>query len=68
MIIPMLIGLKGPVIGWIVHLSVAAVWGVEFAIIAAGLHWEDSIGRSVGLGFVYGAAIWVLDAVILMPL
>ena len=66
--IPMLIGLKGPVIGWIVHLSVAAVWGVVFAAIAVGLDWDDSVGRSIGLGFVFGAAIWFLDVVIVMPL
>ena len=66
--IPMLIGLKGPIIGWIVHLSVATVWSIVFAAIVAGFDWGNNVERSVGLGFVFGAALWILDAVIIMPL
>lgn len=67
-VIPMLVGLEGPVAGWTVHLAISAVWGVVFAGVAGALDAGDDVARSVGVGLAFGAAIYVLDVVILLPL
>ena len=69
--IPALVGLSGGLAGWIVHMSISAVFGVVF--VAALAHPRiaavaDSIGGVVGLGLAYGAILWIVAAGIVMPL
>ncbi|MFB6159941.1 MAG: histidine kinase [Haloferacaceae archaeon] len=72
--IPALYGLAPPangVAGWAVHLSHGAVFGVIFAALARtdALHAvREDVVRSVAVGAVYGVAIWVVAAALLMPL
>lgn len=69
--IPALVGLSGGIAGWVVHMSISAVFGVVFAAalvqprIAAV---ADSVVGAVGLGLVYGAILWVVAAGVVMPL
>lgn len=66
--IPALWGLEGSIAGWFIHLSNAAIFGVVFAALAGyGLGGRVTYGRSIGLGAAYGVVLWVLMAVILMP-
>lgn len=71
MAIPALYGLEGPAgaIGWIIHMSQGAVLGVVFAAIAGvALESDASIGKTVATGTVYGIAVWVVFAVLVMPI
>ncbi len=69
--IPAMYGIEGPAgaIGWVIHMSHAAVLGVVFAAIAgAVLESDASIGKTVATGTVYGVALWVVLAVLVMPI
>ena len=68
--IPALVGLSGGIAGWIVHMSISAVFGVVFVATLTQPRIgdvADSIG-GVGLGLAYGAILWVVAAGIAMPL
>jgi uncharacterized membrane protein YagU involved in acid resistance len=54
-------------LGWIVHLSHGAVFGVGFAALARAVPVEFTTPRSAGVGVAYGAALWVVAAGLLMP-
>lgn len=69
--IPALVGLSGGVAGWVVHMSISAVFGVVFAaaltqprLVAVA----ESLGGVVSLGLVYGVILWVVAAGVIMPL
>lgn len=66
--IPALWGLSGGAAGWTVHLSNSAMFGVAFAAVA---RWYPGVvrgvQRTVAAGVVYGIVLWVLGAVLLMP-
>ena len=69
MAIPSLYGIEGPagLVGWVIHMSNSAVLGVVFGILAG----RADLGRSgliVGVGLVYGAALWIALAAIVMPI
>jgi hypothetical protein len=69
--IPALVGLSGGVAGWVVHMSISAVFGVVF--VAALAHPRmaatvESLGGAVGLGLAYGVVLWIVAAGIIMPL
>jgi hypothetical protein len=69
--IPSMYGLAPPpngTFGWIVHMSHSAVLGVAFAALVgiAGLHGASAGGKVIA-GLVYGVVLWVLLAVIVMP-
>ena len=69
--IPALVGLSGGFAGWIVHMSISAVFGVVFvgALTQPRIGAvADSIGGVVGLGLAHGAILWVVAAGIVMPL
>ena len=69
--IPALVGLSGGVAGWVVHMSISAVFGVVFVAaftqprLAAV---AESSGGVVGLGLAYGVIPWVVAAGVAMPL
>lgn len=71
MAIPAMYGIQGPagLIGWVLHMSHGAVIGLGFAALAG---WKPDLvattGKSVGVGAVYGLVVWLLLAVIVMPI
>lgn len=65
--IPSMYGLSGALAGWVVHLAHAAVLGVGFAALARAAD-VRSAAKLVGVGIAYGVVLWVLLAVLLMPL
>ncbi|WP_336362496.1 histidine kinase [Halalkalicoccus salilacus] len=69
MAIPALYGIEGPagLAGWVIHMSNSAVLGVVFGILAGSAGLERS-GLIVGVGLVYGAALWIALAAIVMPI
>ena len=69
--IPALVGLSGGIAGWVVHMSISAVFGVVFvgALTPTRLAAvAESPGGVVGLGLAYGAVLWAVAAGVLMPL
>jgi uncharacterized membrane protein YagU involved in acid resistance len=69
--IPALWGLDGLTAGWLVHLVNSAIFGVVFAAVAVQPSvrgYVDSLGSSLATGVVYGVAVWVVGAVVVMPL
>ncbi|MFC7154718.1 histidine kinase [Halomarina halobia] len=69
--IPGLLALDGLLAGWIVHLGVAATFGVGYAALATETGFVDrspSVGWDVGLGLAYGALLWLVSMSIVMPL
>ncbi|WP_227380557.1 histidine kinase [Haladaptatus halobius] len=69
--IPALWGLDGGLAGWIIHMSNAAIFGVIFAAVATQpsvRNYTTSLGQSAVLGIGYGVVLWIVAAVIVMPL
>lgn len=69
--IPALVGLTGGIAGWVVHMSISAVFGVVFAAALANPRLAgaaESMSGVVSLGLVYGVILWVVAAGIVMPL
>jgi D-tyrosyl-tRNA(Tyr) deacylase len=63
--VAMLVGSESLFVGWAAHLAISAALGVGFALIMVkGL---DSWATGIGAGMAYGAAWWVLGALLLMP-
>ncbi|MDS0296033.1 histidine kinase [Halogeometricum sp. S3BR5-2] len=66
--IPAMYGLSGGVAGMVVHLSHGAVLGVAFAaILRARPDLGNTVGRATAAGAAYGVVLWVLLAVLVMP-
>jgi uncharacterized membrane protein YagU involved in acid resistance len=66
--IPAMYGLDGGLAGWIVHVSHAAVLGVGFAVAFVGAGATDaSTARTAAAGLAYGVVLWVVLAVLVMP-
>lgn len=69
--IPALVGLSGGVAGWVVHMSISAVFGVVFVAALTQPRLAavaESSGGVVGLGLAYGVILWVVAAGVAMPL
>lgn len=64
--IPAMYGLSGGLAGWIVHMFHAAILGVVFAAVAERAD-VDALGASLGAGLVYGVVLWLVLAVLVMP-
>jgi uncharacterized membrane protein YagU involved in acid resistance len=64
--IPSMYFLSGGLAGFTIHVAHGAVLGVAFAALAATRP-ELSTGTSLGLGVAYGVALWVVLAVLVMP-
>jgi len=68
MAIPAMYGLSGLAAGWIVHLFHSAVVGLGFAAIAmAWPELTESTAKSAGTGLAYGVVVWLVLAVLVMP-
>ncbi|WP_116244616.1 hypothetical protein [Nocardiopsis sp. FIRDI 009] len=63
--VAMLVGSQSALVGAVVHLAISAVVGLVFGLLAGAV--ADRAGVTVAAGLVYGAAWWVLGALILMP-
>lgn len=66
--IPALWMLEGGAAGWVIHMANSAIFGVVFAAIV--MEMPDgmfTITRSVLVGAVFGAALWVVAAGFVMP-
>ncbi|SIQ86851.1 hypothetical protein SAMN05421858_0648 [Haladaptatus litoreus] len=69
--IPALWGLDGGAAGWTIHMINSAIFGVLFAAMVSltGLRSSaDSVGKSAAIGLGYGVLVWVVAAVIVMPI
>jgi hypothetical protein len=60
-----LVGGDGVVLGWGVHLIIAALIGLGFALTLGRL--ATSWGAGGGLGLLYGGIWWVLGPLLIMP-
>jgi hypothetical protein len=63
--VAMLVGSEAMVVGWLVHLAIAAFIGATFAVLFG--RYATSVGASTAVGVSYGVVWWVLGALILMP-
>jgi len=63
--VAMLVGSEAVVVGWLVHLAIAAFIGAIFALLLARS--ATGVGSAAVAGVAYGVAWWVLGALILMP-
>ncbi len=63
--VAMLAGSESPTVGWAVHLANSVLFGFVFALVIG--RWAISPARSLILGVAYGAAWWVLGALVIMP-
>ena len=69
--IPALVGLSGGLAGWVVHMSISAVFGVLFAglvTLAPVSEYADAPRALLGIGLVFGAVLWIVAAGLLMPI
>ena len=62
----MLVRQENAVVGFIVHMIISALIGASYGFIAPRL--PSGWGTAVISGALYGAAWWVLGALVLMPL
>jgi uncharacterized membrane protein YagU involved in acid resistance len=60
-----LVGARGAVAGWIVHLVIAQLIGVSYAVLFRGRSYDLTSG--VGWGLSYGFFWWVFGALTLLP-
>ncbi|WP_165978594.1 hypothetical protein, partial [Actinomadura darangshiensis] len=60
-----LVGARGAVAGWVVHLVIAQLIGVSYALLFRGRGYDLVSG--VGWGLSYGFFWWVLGALTLLP-
>ena len=67
--IPAMYGLEGGLAGMVIHVSHGALLGVVFAalLVAAG-RTTPKLVPSAAAGLAYGVVVWVLLAVIVMPI
>lgn len=66
--IPAMYGVSGGLAGWVVHVSHGAVLGVAFAGVLDVVDATDwSTTKTVGVGVAFGVALWVVLAVLVMP-
>jgi len=69
--IPALVGLSGGIVGWVVHMSISAVFGVVFVAASTQPRLAavaESPAGVVGLGLAYGVILWIVAAGVAMPL
>ncbi|MDS0297281.1 histidine kinase [Halogeometricum sp. S1BR25-6] len=66
--IPAMYGLSGGMAGTFIHLSHGAVLGVAFAaVLRARPDFGNTVGRATAAGAAYGVVLWVVLAVLVMP-
>lgn len=63
--VAMLAGSESIAVGWGVHLAISAVFGAVYgAVVAPRI---TGWGAGLGTGVVYGALLWVIGPLLLMP-
>lgn len=62
----MLIGVENAVVGFIVHLVISAIAGAGFGALTR--NFGTNVPPVYALSMIYGAVLWVLGALIIMPL
>ncbi|MDQ3455329.1 MAG: hypothetical protein M3513_07705 [Actinomycetota bacterium] len=60
-----LIGSSSVAVGWVVHLLISAFFGVAFAVVLGPVLKGVVSGTLLGVG--YGAVLWVVGPLLLMP-
>jgi uncharacterized membrane protein YagU involved in acid resistance len=60
-----LVGARGAVAGWVVHLVIAQIIGVSYALLFRGRSYDLASG--LGWGLSYGFFWWVFGALTLLP-
>ncbi len=60
-----LVGSTAPAVGWTVHLLISAFFGAAFGVLLGAKVTGPVSGVLLGVG--YGAVLWVVGALILMP-
>ena len=69
--IAVMVGQEGAAVGWVVHLIIGSIFAVEYVAIVSLDQLAESASRPVpggGIGAIYGVAVWLVDAVVLMAL
>ncbi|WP_458206684.1 histidine kinase [Haladaptatus sp. NG-SE-30] len=68
--IPALWGLDGGFAGWTIHMVNSAIFGVVFAAIVtlSVPRAAKSVGKSTAIGVSYGVLLWIVAAVVVMPI
>lgn len=67
MAIPAMYGLSGIAAGWAAHLFHSAALGAVFGVVADTAFDGASLGKYLGLGLAYGVVLWIVLAVLVMP-
>ncbi len=63
--IAMLVGSESIAVAWVVHLAISAVFGAVYgAMVAPRI---SGWGVGLGTGVAYGALLWVIGPLLLMP-
>lgn len=63
--IAMLVGSESNAVSWVVHLAISAVFGAVYgAVVAPRI---SGWGAGLGIGVAYGALLWVIGPLLLMP-
>jgi uncharacterized membrane protein YagU involved in acid resistance len=60
-----LVGSSSPAVGWVLHLAISAFIGATFALLLGSR--VTRLLPAAALGMAYGAAWWVLGALLIMP-
>jgi len=63
--IAMLVGSESIAVGWVVHVTISAVFGAGYGVVMAPR--ISGWGAGLGTGVAYGALLWVLGPLLLMP-
>lgn len=61
--IAMMVGSSSIAVGWLIHLVISAGYGVLLALITRA----TSAGTTLGVGALYGVALWGLGPLLIMP-
>ncbi len=63
--IAMLVGSESIAVGWVVHLAISALFGAAYGVVVAPR--ISGWGAGLGTGVAYGALLWVIGPLLLMP-
>lgn len=63
--VAMLVGSQALAVGWIVHLVNSAIFGAIYGTFAGGR--SAGVGVQIAMGAGYGLVLWVVGALLLMP-
>ncbi|MBB6174816.1 putative membrane protein YagU involved in acid resistance [Nocardiopsis mwathae] len=63
--VAMLVGADDAIIGGVVHLIIAAAFGLVFGLVMGA--YSDKVWTLLGAGVVYGLVLWVVGGLMIMP-